>query len=341
MEIRAISLIRSVLQCMNSSADPNSYIHPQSERIEHYREIHSKMAQFLPSTFPKFSWAGYSGPWLEELWALRQNSDFSHFGPFVPVFVQWVHLWVNHRDRYDNFTSRIFALLEPQYLYITLSHNDDGIEGGDCENDRIPKNLFVMSQGGKGHIPLLLWLKPENVSNHPIADRYELDVVFMGSPGSHWVRGKIFDKINKTSLNSYFGWGGDWKERYATAKFVLCPRGYGRNSYRLGEVLQMGMLPIYLYSDILWLPYYDSINWSRFSFVVHANEIETMDGILEQIQKTSAEKVREMRQIVHGLYETHFSVDGVFNQVMRFFTSGFQKSDLRCARYSARRDGAL
>ena len=41
----------------------------------------------------------------------------------------------------------------------------------------------------------------------------------------------------------------------AASRASLCPRGFGRASYHLMEALQMGLLPIHVYSDEPWLPY--------------------------------------------------------------------------------------
>ena len=37
--------------------------------------------------------------------------------------------------------------------------------------------------------------------------------------------------------------------------FNLAPRGFGRTSYRLAEVIQGGRVPVYLYDDYAWLPF--------------------------------------------------------------------------------------
>ena len=38
-------------------------------------------------------------------------------------------------------------------------------------------------------------------------------------------------------------------------KFNLAPRGYGRTSFRLTEIIHMARIPIYLYAGIPWIPY--------------------------------------------------------------------------------------
>lgn len=37
--------------------------------------------------------------------------------------------------------------------------------------------------------------------------------------------------------------------------FNLAPRGFGRASFRLAEIIQIGRIPVYLYDDYPWIPY--------------------------------------------------------------------------------------
>ena len=46
-----------------------------------------------------------------------------------------------------------------------------------------------------------------------------------------------------------------WMDDISNTKFNLCPRGFGRTSYRMSEVIQMGRLPVYMFDDVPWLPY--------------------------------------------------------------------------------------
>ena len=43
----------------------------------------------------------------------------------------------------------------------------------------------------------------------------------------------------------------------ANSQTSLVPRGFGRTAYHLVETLQMGLVPIYVYDDIPWVPYAD------------------------------------------------------------------------------------
>jgi hypothetical protein len=182
--------------------------------------------------FPPFCWSGYCGPWAEEIWAKQAALPFSEFGPFVPIFVQWVHLWAKDaRVLYPRVTKRIFGLLSPKYLYVTVSHNDDGLEGRDGPLPELPRNLFILSQGGKGHIPLLLWLKEVNPRNYTVRDSYRYDLVFMGTEWTSWVRKPTREKMKRFGDRAFWGSSPEWEKVYMESKFVLTPRGWGRNSY--------------------------------------------------------------------------------------------------------------
>lgn len=148
------------------------------------------------------------------------------------------------RKGYRRFVSAVLRLLEPQFIYVTISHNDDGIDGFD-NGPLLPPNLLVLSLGGKGHIPLLLWSGwPTNVTFPPIADTYKYNAVFMGRQHHHWCRPIVARMITEQlGERAFVGSSMNRTEIYAQSKFILAPRGWGRNSYRLQEVLQMGIGP--------------------------------------------------------------------------------------------------
>ena len=54
--------------------------------------------------------------------------------------------------------------------------------------------------------------------------------------------------------------------------------GYGKSSFRLYEILQLGSVPVYI-SDIHYLPWMDELDWNDFCVPVNADEIEEIDEI--------------------------------------------------------------
>src|SRR5690606_4276283 len=57
--------------------------------------------------------------------------------------------------------------------------------------------------------------------------------------------------------------------------FALCPRGYGKTSFRLYESMQMGCVPVYIYDDP-WLPYTDILDWSELAVLCHVSELSRL-----------------------------------------------------------------
>jgi hypothetical protein len=317
---------------MNNTRSPSHYIHSLADRYFHFQQLHRQISAIIPSKIPKFCWLRSCGPWIEDQWMQLANESFSQFGEFVPLMVPWVRLWASFNAMYRGWASHILMLLSPDFLYVTLSHNDDGIEGSNDRMEELPDNLLILSQGGKGHVPLLLWMPPGlNPNDFPIKSRYDYDIIFM-TGDSHWIRPVIRGVIAAAfGRRAYLTYNFQWQDYYSRGKFIISPRGYGRNSYRLGEVLQMGMIPVYVYNDIPWLPYYDSINWSAFSIVVRWDRIQDASN---RISETSDQEVHAMRTRIHQLFFTHFSANAVMKQVMNLLQFGFCGSDLRCARYS-------
>jgi hypothetical protein len=313
------------------------YLHNETERRSHLRKLNAAIDKILPCrisvrTFPRFV-----RPWLEDTWFGMRRSPVSAFGFFVPLFVPWLRFWgvcVNSRGLrvYLRGLRSIFNLLSPDFLYVTVCQNGNGIESSDIPVP-IPSNLFILSQGGKGHVPLLLWRDQLDPKDFPVPRDYQFSVLFMGSTETHVIRTQMIKIIQKVMPNtSYFSSSRRiWTSQYEKAKVILCPRGFGRNSYRLGEVLQMGMVPFYVYNDLIWLPYYDSINWSSIGFIAHIDEFET---VLQRLKtELTIERISSMRAKVRSLYPTHWTGEAVIRQILNLLKSGFGGSDLRCGKY--------
>eukprot|EP00607_Mallomonas_marina_P006706 CAMPEP_0182438178 /NCGR_PEP_ID=MMETSP1167-20130531/85572_1 /TAXON_ID=2988 /ORGANISM="Mallomonas Sp, Strain CCMP3275" /LENGTH=90 /DNA_ID=CAMNT_0024631407 /DNA_START=429 /DNA_END=698 /DNA_ORIENTATION=- len=58
--------------------------------------------------------------------------------------------------------------------------------------------------------------------------------------------------LDRALVRCKFGASEQWQQDMANTKYNLCPRGFGRTSYRLAETIQIGRIPVYLYGDVPW-----------------------------------------------------------------------------------------
>lgn len=121
------------------------------------------------------------------------------------------------------------------------------------------------------------------------------------------------------NTSNYYHWdpsqpGRDERQKQyaatiASSHFGLCPRGASAGSYRLYEVMEMGVAPV-IFSDKLLLP--EGPDWDSFALRIPERKIEQLDTILAQHVGESAERGRLAREA----YEKWFSAPVVFNQII-------------------------
>jgi hypothetical protein len=118
--------------------------------------------------------------------------------------------------------------------------------------------------------------------------------------------------------SSYNHWGNqpDRAERQeqfartiAESHFVLCPRGASAGSYRLFEVMRMGIAPVII-SDGVLLP--EGPDWDSFALRVPEGKIARLEEILEKHVGESAERGR----LARAAYEQWFAAPVAFNHLI-------------------------
>jgi hypothetical protein len=97
------------------------------------------------------------------------------------------------------------------------------------------------------------------------------------------------------------------------SKFTLCPRGYGAQSFRLYEVLQLNSVPVIVY-DKVWFPFSDIINWSEFCVLVPFNEISLLK---EKLLNIDNEQYNTMLIKGKQIYKEFFTMEGMSNTILK------------------------
>jgi len=97
------------------------------------------------------------------------------------------------------------------------------------------------------------------------------------------------------------------------SKFLLCPRGYGLNSFRLYEAFQLGCVPVII-TDKPFLPWADELVWSKFSVLILPNDINNMYNILNNINQNDYKTMLDTGQ---KLYNDYFTLGSLYSNIVR------------------------
>lgn len=257
-------------------------------------------------TYPPY----HQGLYLEEYFYERfKGKTFNR--TYIPIF--WTNLYCNGSQvNIQNILNR----LDPNGKYFTVCQHDD------APRERLPADTMIFSSGGhfvdKSLIPL-----PSICSKilNPILDKpRDIFASFVGSLTSP-LRDRMVSQLQndqKYVLNtqqwtpsvpmSKFEKFKDITER---SKFCLCPRGYGRSSFRMYEAMQLGAIPVYI-SDEFFLPFSEKINWDDLCVTVHEKNIPDLDAILRGLSEYQCDR---MRNYAKEISEQYFSLDGVCRQI--------------------------
>lgn len=322
------------LSCLKQSNSTYGYhdipYHTREERNIEYRRILNLTVE--SRKYPTHSWLGFDGPWIEDIWisTFCCSKDISEFGPYIPVFVPWLNIYKKGKQRYSKHIIPYFNMLKPDFLYITVIQSDYGIEGNFSPLKNVPPNLLIISASGKGHIPVLLFMREHSVVD-PLPRNNS--ILFIGSLKRKARRSivKKFKKIFGKNITVFSDKVEDWMSLYRSFDMILSPRGNARGCFRTSEVLQMGLIPILAFDDHLWVPYMNSsLPWNDIGFYLLSNEIEKF---VDVVNKLTPERINFMRKTVRKYRDSHFTMNGTMNQISLFMKYGYQKSDLRCDKY--------
>jgi hypothetical protein len=103
-----------------------------------------------------------------------------------------------------------------------------------------------------------------------------------------------------------------FKEIMERSVFSLCPRGYGKTSFRINEALNLGSIPVYIYDDP-WIPFLDKISFDEYGILIHESQISNIDTILKN---TSMEDIERLRLNGQRAYRDFYSYPGCFSKIL-------------------------
>ena len=272
----------------------------------------------ISPTYPPY----HTGEYLEEYFFKRWNEENVQTDrQYIDVF--WTNNFCNSMfagQQYENVQEQLDSVLSSEGKYFTVSQFDDG------PFEKFPNDTLVFSAGGNREgddiVPIPLICSPIPKELIPNKEK-TIFASFVGSRNTHPIR---MDMCNHLSgKEGYEISSGNWSttvpmdnfEKFlditCSSKFGLAPRGYGKSSFRMYEILQLGTVPVYI-SDIHYLPWTDELDWNDFCVPVNEDEIEDIDTILKSIDDVEYNKLLENGR---KIYQEYFSLEGMFRNIIK------------------------
>lgn len=256
------------------------------------------------------------GAYLEDYFSTRFFSEGVQLDmerQFIPI------LWTPYYLQETNYEplQRYLDSLDRNGKYFLVSQHDD------APKNELPPDTWVFSAGGNyegpNTIPIPLICSPIELSHKENRDIF---VSFVGS-NTHPLRAECFQSLhNKNGVyldvknwNPAVSAGelDTFRDITSRSVFSLCPRGYGKSSFRMYESMQMGTIPVYV-SDNHYTPWLDELDWNDFSVIIKQNEIPNLYEILSSV---SQEDINKKRDKLKEVYPKYFSMHGVYNNIMK------------------------
>jgi hypothetical protein len=259
--------------------------------------------------------------YIEEYFYKRWNEEnILSNREYIDIF--WTNLFNNKvylGNYYPNVQEELDNLSNSE-KYFTVCQFDDG------PFEKFPEDTLIFSAGGNREgdniipIPLICSSIPKELI--PNKEKTIL-ASFVGSRDTHPIR---MDMCNHLSgKEGYEISAGNWSTTVpmdnfkkflditCSSKFGLAPRGYGKSSFRMYEILQLGTVPVYI-SDVHYLPWMDELDWNDFCVPVNEDEIEDIDTILKSISDVEYNRLLENGRKV---YKEYFSLEGMFRNIVK------------------------
>jgi hypothetical protein len=258
------------------------------------------------------SYREYEGPWLEESF----EQYFQAQGPlglsrtYLPL--RWTSYgyrfgYVPHQELQDYLD----LALQPGESYFTVIQSAHGIL------EKLPEDVLVFAAGGVGDIPLPL-LKGDREYRFDPVKRFK--VYFQGDFSTTRLRQvdvrarmhellaeyEDFHFLPNSSLSEF-------EDVLAASEFVLCPRGFGRTSFRLYEAMSFGAIPIYIWEEVEWLPYPEEIDWNELIVSVHTDQISELPGIIAEM---GPEEISAKQKAIQAHHDDYFTYPAICRYIV-------------------------
>lgn len=256
---------------------------------------------------------------FEEYFGMKYKDGDRAEGDRIYLPAYWTNYYISKNYGNDDMSELQSELdrLPRANSYFTICQWDDGILQNVDDLD-----LFVYGQGGYGDYPIPLNCVPHG--SHPTNEKFDIKPTlasFIGSiDGRHPIREKMRDVFQKESdcvVEDRRGKGSffSFTKVMGQSKFALCPRGYGKTSFRICEALEAGVIPVYIYDDP-WIPFDDILPFRGYGVLCHEDDIDTLPDVLRSI---SEDRDLIYHMTINGklVYDRFYSYEGCRREILK------------------------
>lgn len=208
---------------------------------------------------------------------------------------------------YGNDLSRVGVLqdylnsLDKKKKYFSVVQWDNGIIN---KIDHLDLKVFSMC-GKPCHYPIPLLSQPHIVGTS--IQKRDIFCSFVGRM-THGIRNEMLAYLPLSDGRYYTSTMNHPLPKFcdilARSVFVLAPRGYGVSSFRIGEAIQFGAIPVYV-SDVFHEGH--NIDFSTYGVKIEAKDVRRVDEILSSI---APDEIRVKQSKLKQVYDQLYSFEG-------------------------------
>jgi len=259
----------------------------------------------------------HTGKYLEKYFIdfyFKNKKEFDDTGyQFLPIC--WTDIYLYRNNLIPELQTTLNSL-DKNKKYFTVSQHDD------APKEQLPPNTVKFSAGGNqpNCVPIPLICSP--IPNIKETNK-DIFCSFVGS-ATHPVRMEMLRQlVNKEEyVLKPKHWSPSIEDKRkdlflditARSVFSLCPRGYGATSFRLYEAMQLGAIPVYIYTGEPYIPFSGIINWDDISVLIESKDIKNIDSIIKSVSK---EKQNQMSLNIKNVYNKMFTLNGMCLNILK------------------------
>lgn len=223
------------------------------------------------------------------------------------------HVFLATGDFGQRQDSRHQSMSEKRAYPVRYSWLDERINllAFESEPDLLPQDVGILAAPLKTKTPRR-WARGRVTAERDLLYSFAGAMSYDQLPAEHIRGGRLYDLAAFDRADTFVGTARQARERFGRhggkdtsmllrSRFTLSPSGYGRWTFRLGQALRYGSIPVVLGDDYL-LPHSDFVDWEACAVVVPEGDLLDLPDLLRSVSEA---EVRDRQRAIrehHSLF---------------------------------------